>query len=55
MYRFDLNRCIKSANFMGEMAPIHKKNLYIPVFHTNWRSPKDMVGVVMNCLVGMGL
>ena len=30
-------------------------NLYIPVYHTNGRSIKNMIGVVLSRLVGMGL
>ena len=30
-------------------------NLYISVSHTNRRSIKNMIGVAVNCLVGMGL
>ena len=29
--------------------------MYIPVCHTNGRPVKNTIGVVVNCLVGMGL
>ena len=32
-----------------------KSNMYIPVYHTNGRSIKNTIGVVMHRLVGMGL
>ena len=32
-----------------------RSNMYIQVYHTNRRSIKNAVGMVLNCPVGMGL
>ena len=49
MYMFDMNR--RYNHSMGQL----KLNMYNLVSHTNKRSVKDMIGVVVNRLVGMGL
>ena len=50
MYMFDLNRRYDPPIVL----PIQIK-LYIPVCPTNRRPIRNMIGVVMNRLVGMGL
>ena len=56
MYMFDLNRHYnRSIVPPAERTADCRSNMYIPVYHTNGRSIKNTIGVVMNCLVGMGL
>ena len=50
---FDLNRWTESADSMGD--PSADSDQTCPVCHTNRRSIQNTIGVVMNCLVGMGL
>ena len=35
------------------VAPIHITNMHITVYHTNGRSIRKMIGVVVNRLVGI--
>ena len=56
MYRFDINRrynrpIVPTADCTAD----YKLNLCISVYHTNRRPIKNMIGVVMNRLVGMAL
>ena len=48
---FDLNRW----PIIQRIGRRFRSNMYIPVYHTNGRSIKNMIGVVKNRLVGMGL
>ena len=48
---FDLNR----RPIIQRIGRRFRSNMYIPVYHTNGRSIKNMIGVVKNRLVGMGL
>ena len=48
---FDLNR----RAIIPRIGRRFITNIYIPVYHTNRRSIKNMIGVVVNRLVGMGL
>ena len=48
---FDLNR----RPILWMIARRFRSNMYIPVYHTNRRPFKNMIGVVKNRLVGMGL
>ena len=51
---FDLNRRYNQLI----VALIERRfilNMYIPVSHTNWQPIQNMIGVVVNRLVGMGL
>ena len=56
MYMFDLNqRYNRHYNWCYKrpiVAPIY---VYIPGYHTNGRSLENMIGVVVNHLVGVGL
>ena len=45
---------IKQAHSSMPYRLSPRSNMYIPVYHTNGRSIKNMIGV-MNRLVGMGL
>ena len=47
----DLNR----RAIIQRIARRLRSNMYIPVYHTNGRSIQNMIGVVVNPLVGMGL
>ena len=56
MYRFDTNRPYNQPIVAPILSSVdYKLNLYIPVCHTNRRPIKNMIGVVMNRLVGMAL
>ena len=62
MYMFDLQLLLQSTVQLAVQSqivpPIHnhiKQIKYISVSHTNRRSIKNAIGVVVNCLVGMGL
>ena len=48
---FDLNR----RAIIQRIGHRFRSNMYIPVYHTNGQSIKNMIAVVVNCLVGMGL
>ena len=48
---FDLNR----RPILWMIARRFRSNMYIPVYHTNRRPFKNMIGVVKNRPVGMGL
>ena len=45
----------KIGGTIGQSYRQLRLNLYIPVSHTNRRSIKNMIGVVVKRLVGMGL
>ena len=51
MHMFNVNRRYNPPY----NRPILRFNTYIQVSHTNGRSIKNMIGVVVNRLVGMGL
>ena len=51
LYELALQSPLESADSMGQF----RLNLYILIYHTNKRSIKDIIGVVVNRLVGMGL
>ena len=49
---------IIGATIGATIGPLYRRfvlNLYIPVSHTNRRSIKNTIGVVVSRLVGMGL
>ena len=46
---------VQSADCTADCTDDYKLNLYIPVYHTNRRPIKNMIGVAMNRLVGMAL
>ena len=48
---FDLNR----RAIIPRIGRRFRTNMYIPVYHTNRGPFKNMIGVVKNHLVGMGL
>ena len=54
MYMLNLSRLIESADSKGDCSA-DSHQMYIPVSRTNGRSIRNMIGVVMNHLVGMGL
>ena len=47
---FDLNQ----QAIIQRIGRRFRSNMYIPVYHTNGRSIKNMIGVVVNRLAGMG-
>ena len=55
MYKFDKKSAVRSADCTADCTADYKLNLCIPVYHTNRRPIKNMIGVVMNRLVGMAL
>ena len=50
----DLNR-LQSADCSADCSADYKLNLYIPVCHTNRRSIKKKIGVVVDRLAVVGL
>ena len=46
-----MQSAVQSADCIAD----YRSNMYIPVYHTNGRSIKNKIGVVINRLVGMGL
>ena len=52
---FDLQSVVQSAVQSADCSADSDQTLYIPVYHTNRRSIKHMIGMVVNRLVGMGL
>ena len=55
---FDLDRQYNRCCNRRYNWPLYRRfilNMYISVYHTNQRPIKNMIGVVMNRLVGMGL
>ena len=56
MHMFDMNRQYSRPIVAPIVALIvSRSNMYITVYHTNKRSIKDTIGVVVNRLVGIGL
>ena len=52
-----LQSAIEWADSVASHAPIHVKHRHssVPVSHTNRRSIKNTIDMVMNCIVSMGL
>ena len=46
---------VQSANYSTDCIANCKSNIYIPVSHTNGRSIKSTIDVIVNRLVDMGL
>ena len=53
---FDLQSALQSALQLANCsADSDQTIMYMPVYHTNGLSIKNTFGMVINCLVGMGL